>query len=86
MEAARMAESRIPQIRAGKIVRTILINTRDFVSAFSTSPSSRCPMQPAATENRMIRMFQAIPIFALLRRSLLLRTDMNRIMIWGIPK
>ena len=32
MDAARMAASKIPEITAGKIARTIRINTREFTS------------------------------------------------------
>ena len=83
MDAARMAESRMPEMTAGKILRTIWMNT---VEESLTSPRNRCPIHPAATENRMIRTFQEIPIFALFFRSLSLRTDMNRMIICGIPK
>ena len=83
MEAARMAERRMPEITPGKMRRTIWIKT---VELSLISPRSRWPMQPAATEKIRISVVQVIPIFAERFRDFWLSTDMKRMMMCGMPK
>ena len=83
MLAARMAESRMPEMSAGKSLRTIWMKT---VELSVSSPRSRWPTAPARTEKTRIRTVQVMPIFALFFRSLSERTDMKRMMMWGMPK
>ena len=83
MEAARMAESRIPLTTGGKMRRTIWMNT---VELSSISPSSIRPTTPEATAKPRISSVQVTPMAALFLISLSDRTDMKRMMICGIPK
>ena len=81
--AARMAESRMPLTTAGKIVRTIVMNTTE---ESSISPRNILPMRPEPTEKMRIIRVQLMPMTLDLRRSLLDLMDMNRIIMCGIPK
>ena len=83
MDAARIAERRIPLIAAGKMRLTIWINT---IELSEISPRNMRPATAERTEKERISTVQVIPIFALFETSLSDLTAMNLMMIWGIPK
>ena len=83
MLAARMAESRMPEMSAGNSLRTIWMKT---VELSESSPSSRWPEMPAMTEKTRMSTVQVMPMRALFFRSLSERTDMKRMMMCGMPK
>ena len=74
MEAARMAESRMPESRAGKRLRTSWMKTSSLFSR--PLPKYRKPMRPVSTEKRRIRVVQLLPITALRLHSFSERMDM----------
>ena len=86
MEAARIAESRMPETSAGKIFRTMVMNTRDSFSVAASKPSISRPKMPTSVENTRISVVQVMPMVADCLMDFWDRTDRNRIMIWGMPK
>ena len=81
-----MAESSTPEMTPGKIFLTMVMNTRLILEMFSSMPSIMRPNTPTSTEKARISSVQVMPIFADLRRDFWDSTDMNRMMMWGMPK
>ena len=86
MDAARIAESRMPEITDGNSLRTMLMNTRLLPEIVSSKPRNNRPMTPTSTAKIRISVVQVIPIFAERFRDFWLSTDMKRMMICGMPK
>ena len=87
MDAASMAESSMPEISAGKMARVIWMNTveESVISMMPREDITR-PTAPAATDMVSMTSVQEMPMTLDLRSSFWERTDMKRMMMWGMPK
>ena len=83
IEAASMADSSTPEITGGKMRRVIWMNT---VAESEISPMNTRPTAPAITDITSMITVQEMPITLDLRSSFWERTDMKRMMMWGMPK
>ena len=87
IEAASIAESSMPEISAGKMDRVIWMNTvaESVISMMPREDITR-PTAPAATDMVRITSVQEMPITLDFFSSFWERTDMKRMMMWGMPK
>ena len=83
MAADRMADSSRPDTSAGKIRRTMVMNTME---ESSISPRYRRPATAVRADMARIITVQEMPITLDLRNSFSLLMDIKRMIIWGIPK
>ena len=83
MAAERMADSSSPDTRAGKIRRTMVMNT---VEESWISPRYSRPATAVRADMTRIITVQEMPMTLDLRSSFSLLMDMKRMMMWGIPK
>ncbi len=83
---ARMALSSRPEIRPShgpvKMRRTMAMK---MVELSCPSPRKRCATTDTSTANTRMKNVQPMPTFAAFFISLSERTDIYRIMMWGIP-
>ena len=83
MAADRIADSSRPDTSAGKMRRTMVMNT---VEESSISPRYRRPAMAVRADMIRMMVVQEMPITLDLRSSFSDFRDINRMMMWGIPK